>query len=68
MTEPVDTSATIDGVQVVPLRRIPDVGGTILSDVSLVANCATHPHDPSRSERLDPNGPQIPLDWVVRNR
>lgn len=39
-----------------------------MSDVSLVANCATHPHDPSRTERLDPFGEQIPYDWSVRHR
>ena len=39
-----------------------------LSDVALVANCATHPHDPGRTERLDPVDPSIPYDWAVRNR
>lgn len=157
MTELMDTGRTIDGVQVVPLRRIPDERGTILhmlrrtdahfvqfgeiyftsiyrdvikgwhrhadmtlnyacpigrvklvlyddrdgsptrgvlmerflgpddyslvvipplvwngmkgmDDVSLVANCATHPHDPSRTERLDPLADGIPYDWSVRHR
>jgi dTDP-4-dehydrorhamnose 3,5-epimerase len=36
-------------------------------DFSLVANCATHVHDPSRSERMDPFGGQIPYDWAVRH-
>jgi dTDP-4-dehydrorhamnose 3,5-epimerase len=36
-------------------------------DLSLVANCATHVHDPSRSERMDPFGGQIPYDWAVRH-
>ncbi|MBI2899903.1 MAG: dTDP-4-dehydrorhamnose 3,5-epimerase family protein [Planctomycetes bacterium] len=35
---------------------------------ALVANCATHPHDPARSERADPFGSAIPYDWDVRNR
>jgi dTDP-4-dehydrorhamnose 3,5-epimerase len=39
-----------------------------MSDVSLVANCATHPHDPLRTERLEPNATQIPYDWSVRHR
>ena len=36
--------------------------------LSIVANCATHPHDPSRSERLDPFTPKIPYDWGVRHQ
>ena len=34
---------------------------------ALVANCCTHPHDPSRSSRMDPFSPEIPYDWEVRN-
>jgi dTDP-4-dehydrorhamnose 3,5-epimerase len=38
-----------------------------LSDpFALVANCCTHPHDPSRSDRLDPFAGGIPYDWAVR--
>lgn len=33
---------------------------------AIVANCATHPHDPSRSDRLDPFENDIPYDWSVR--
>jgi dTDP-4-dehydrorhamnose 3,5-epimerase len=33
---------------------------------AIVANCCTHPHDPSRSERLDPFENDIPYDWDVR--
>lgn len=33
---------------------------------SLVANCCTHEHDPSRSERVDPFENDIPYDWAVR--
>ena len=39
-----------------------------LADVSIVANCATHPHDPSLTERVDPFGDQIPYDWAVKHR
>lgn len=35
---------------------------------AIVANCCTHPHDPSRSTRLDPFNNHIPYDWAVRHR
>lgn len=35
---------------------------------AIVANCATHPHDPSRSERIDPMHNEIPYDWGVRSQ
>jgi dTDP-4-dehydrorhamnose 3,5-epimerase len=35
-------------------------------DYSIVANCATHPHDPTKSERIDPFDDSIPYDWAVR--
>jgi dTDP-4-dehydrorhamnose 3,5-epimerase len=38
-----------------------------MADVSMVANCATHPHDPTNTERLDPFGGQIPYDWAVKH-
>jgi dTDP-4-dehydrorhamnose 3,5-epimerase len=38
-----------------------------MTDVAIVANCATHPHDPTLSERIDPFGDRIPYDWAVRN-
>jgi len=34
---------------------------------AIVANCATHPHDPSRSVRLDPFSNHIPYEWGVRH-
>jgi dTDP-4-dehydrorhamnose 3,5-epimerase len=34
---------------------------------ALVANCCTHPHDPTRSTRLDPFQNDIPYDWAVKN-
>ncbi|MBA3740740.1 MAG: dTDP-4-dehydrorhamnose 3,5-epimerase family protein [Chloroflexi bacterium] len=39
-----------------------------MDDVSLVANCATRPHDPARTERHDPFTTTIPYDWGVRHR
>jgi dTDP-4-dehydrorhamnose 3,5-epimerase len=38
-----------------------------MSDVAIVANCATHPHDPANTERIDPLDSRIPYDWAVRN-
>jgi len=35
---------------------------------AMVANCCTHFHDPSRSERIDPFASHIPYDWAVKNR
>ncbi len=34
-----------------------------LDPVSLVANCASHPHDPTRSERADPHSDVVPYRW-----
>jgi dTDP-4-dehydrorhamnose 3,5-epimerase len=39
-----------------------------MSEESIVANCSTHPHDPARTERLDPFDNDIPYDWGVRDR
>lgn len=33
---------------------------------AIVANCCTHPHDPTRSTRLDPYDNEIPYTWGVR--
>jgi dTDP-4-dehydrorhamnose 3,5-epimerase len=35
---------------------------------AVVANCATHAHDPSRSERLDPFENHIPYRWEVHHQ
>jgi dTDP-4-dehydrorhamnose 3,5-epimerase len=35
---------------------------------AIVANCATHSHDPARSERLDPFDNSIPYDWGVKHQ
>ena len=34
---------------------------------AIVANCCTHPHDPARSERLDPFQNHIPYDWATKH-
>lgn len=34
---------------------------------AIVANACTHPHDPARSERLDPFDNHIPYDWALRH-
>lgn len=34
---------------------------------AIVANCATHPHDPTEIEKLDPRSESIPYDWGVRH-
>ncbi len=39
-----------------------------MTDESLVANCATHPHDPSRTDRMDPFAGGIPYDWGLVHR
>jgi dTDP-4-dehydrorhamnose 3,5-epimerase len=35
---------------------------------AIVANCASHPHDPARTSRLDPFDRSIPYDWAVKHR
>jgi dTDP-4-dehydrorhamnose 3,5-epimerase len=32
---------------------------------AIVANCCTHPHDPTRSDRLPPNDNPIPYNWSI---
>ena len=34
---------------------------------AIVANCCTHPHDPSLSTRLDPFNNHIPYDWAMKH-
>jgi dTDP-4-dehydrorhamnose 3,5-epimerase len=34
-----------------------------MAEVSVMANCCTHEHDPRRSERVDPHSAAIPYDW-----
>ena len=35
---------------------------------AIIANCATHPHDPSQSVRIDPFKNHIPYDWGIKQR
>jgi len=37
------------------------------TEMAVVANCASIPHDPSEIERLDPFDPSIPYDWALKN-
>jgi dTDP-4-dehydrorhamnose 3,5-epimerase len=37
------------------------------TEPSIVANCATIPHDPSEIERLDPFNNHIPYNWEIKN-
>lgn len=38
------------------------------TEMALVANCASIPHDPQEIERLDPFDPAIPYDWAIKHR
>jgi dTDP-4-dehydrorhamnose 3,5-epimerase len=38
-----------------------------MADVSIMANCCTHEHDPSRSERVDPYVNDLGYDWSRRD-
>ena len=35
---------------------------------SIVANCATMPHDPDEIERLPPTTERIPYDWKIQHK
>lgn len=35
---------------------------------AIVANCATHPHDPDEISRVDPFDNHIPYDWSLKHR
>lgn len=37
------------------------------TEMALVANCASIPHDPGEIERLDPFDPSIPYDWALKH-
>jgi len=37
------------------------------SGMSIVANCATHPHHPDEIEREDPFSSRIPYDWRLKH-
>ena len=38
------------------------------TETSIVANCATIPHDPNEIERKDPFDPSIPYSWEIVHR
>jgi dTDP-4-dehydrorhamnose 3,5-epimerase len=38
------------------------------TEVALVANCATLPHDPQEILRRNPADPAIPYDWGIRHQ
>jgi dTDP-4-dehydrorhamnose 3,5-epimerase len=38
------------------------------NETSVVANCATIPHDPSEIERKPPFDPDIPYDWQIEHK
>lgn len=38
------------------------------TEMAVVANCASIPHDPSEIDRLDPFDPKIPYDWEIKHR
>lgn len=40
----------------------------IASEMAIVANCASIPHDPSEIERRDPQDSSIPYDWALKNK
>ncbi len=37
------------------------------TQTAIVANCATHPHDPDEIQRLDPRSDKIPYDWELKH-
>ncbi len=38
------------------------------TEIAIVANCATEPHDPNEIERIDPYSKQISYDWKIKMR
>ena len=38
------------------------------NEMTIVANCATIPHDPEEIERIDPFDSSIPYNWEVKSR
>jgi dTDP-4-dehydrorhamnose 3,5-epimerase len=38
------------------------------TESSMVANCATHTHDPGEMDRLDPFDGRIPYNWALINK
>jgi len=38
------------------------------NEVSIVANCATLPHDPNEIERVSPDDTYIPYNWAIHHK
>lgn len=38
------------------------------TELAIVANCSTIPHDPAEIDRLDPFDPSIPYCWEIKHR
>ena len=38
------------------------------TEIAIVANCASIPHDPKEIERRDPFDPSIPYNWEIKHR
>jgi dTDP-4-dehydrorhamnose 3,5-epimerase len=38
------------------------------TELAIVANCASLPHDPDEISRRDPFDPAIPYDWQIKHR
>jgi dTDP-4-dehydrorhamnose 3,5-epimerase len=38
------------------------------TEMAIVANCASIPHDPEEMERRGPSDPSIPYDWEIKHR
>lgn len=38
------------------------------TDMAIVANCSSIPHDSAEIDRMDPFDPSIPYDWTIKNR
>ena len=38
------------------------------TDMAIVANCSSIPHDSTEIDRMDPFDPSIPYDWTIKNR
>lgn len=37
------------------------------TEMAIVANCASIPHDPTEIERMDPFTPEIPYHWEIKH-
>jgi dTDP-4-dehydrorhamnose 3,5-epimerase len=38
------------------------------TEMALVANCASIPHDPTEISRLEPENERIPYDWALKHK